>query len=108
MKKKIFIMVTSLVIIALACSIYVFNGTRNAEKLMWGYLEAKGYDTEQIGNIDVKHSFLNIILSYNEWTINVQYVDEPNAIYIYTIKDGQIKDAGISGNVDKEDLKHIY
>ena len=97
MKKKIFIIVTSiLVIITLTCSIYVFGGTKNVEKLMWEYLENKGYVTEQIENIDVKHSFLNIILSYNEWTIKVQYVDEPNAIYIYTIKDGQIKDAGIS------------
>lgn len=44
MKKKIFIIVTSiLVIITLTCSIYVFGGTKNAEKLIWEYLETKGY-----------------------------------------------------------------
>ncbi len=108
MKRKILIIVISiLVIIAIICSIYVFRGTKNAEKLMWEYLETKGYATEHIENIDVKHSFLNIVLSYNEWIIKVQYVDEPNAIYIYTIKDGQIKVAGVSGSVNKEDLKHI-
>ena len=102
MKKKIFIIVTFiLVIIALSCCMYVFMGTRNAENIMWEYLKTKGYTTEQIENIEVSHSFLNIILSYNEWAIKVQYVNEPNAIYIYTIKDGQIKDAGISGSVDK-------
>ena len=108
MKKKILIIVISiLVIIALTCSIYVFWGAKNAEKLMWEYLVTKGYTTEHIENIDVKHSFLNIILSYNEWTIKVQYADELNALYMYTIKDGQIKEGGISGSVDKEDLKHI-
>lgn len=107
MKKKTLIIIDSIVVfIALSSSIYVFAGTKNAEKLMWEYLEAKGYTTEHIENIDVKHSFLNIILSYNEWAIKVQYADEPNALYMFTIKDGQIKEGGISGSVDKEDLKH--
>jgi hypothetical protein len=107
MKKRLTIIVASILVIALTCFIYVLGGTKNSEKLMWEYLKAKGYAAEQIENIDVKHSFLNILLSYNEWIIRVQYVDEPEAIYLYTIKDGQIKDAGISGSVDKEDLKHI-
>lgn len=46
------------------------------------------------------------VLSYNEWTIQVRYADEPDAIYIYTNKNGQIVDSGVSGSVDKEDLKH--
>ena len=109
MKKKMFMIIAIiLVVIALSCSVYVFMGAKNAEKLTWEYLEAKGYTAEQIKNIDVNHSFLNIILSYNEWIIKVQYVDEPNAIYSHTIKDGKIVETGVSGDVDKEDLKHKH
>ena len=107
MKRKGFnIAVGILAVIILICFIYVFTGTKNAEKLMQVYLEDKGYTTEEIQSIDVNHSFLNIILSYNEWSIHVRYADEPDAIYIFTVKNGQIEDSGVSGSVDKEDLKH--
>ena len=107
MKRKGFnIAVGILAVIILICFIYVFTGTKNAEKLMQVYLEDKGYTTEEIQSIDVNHSFLNIILSYNEWSILVRYADEPDAIYIFTVKNGQIEDSGVSGSVDKEDLKH--
>lgn len=81
---------------------------RTQKKLIWEYLECGRYTAEQIKNIDVNHSFLNIILSYNEWIIKVQYVDEPNAIYSHTIKDGKIVETGVSDDVDKEDLKHRH
>jgi hypothetical protein len=49
-------------------------------------------------NIDSKQN--------NEWNIHVQYADEPDATYIYTVSNGQIRHAGVSGNVDKKGLKH--
>ncbi len=105
-RKRFYITVSILAAIILTFFIYVFAGTKNKEKLILEYLEDKGYTIEEIQSIDVKHSFLNAILSYNEWTIHIQYADEPEAIYIYTVKSGQIKEAGVSGSVDKEDLKH--
>lgn len=106
-RKRLSLVVSILAIIVLTCFIYVFIGTKNAERLMWKYLEDKTYSTEDVQSIDINHSFLNIILSYNEWAIHVRYADEPDAIYLYTIKNGQIQDTGVSGSVDKEDLKHI-
>lgn len=105
-RKGLYITVGILAVIILTCYIYVFAGTKSTEKLMREYLEDKGYTTEEIQNIDVNHSFLNVILSYNEWNIRIRYADEPEAVYIYTVKNGQIKEAGISGKVNKEDLKH--
>ncbi|NPV90259.1 MAG: DUF3139 domain-containing protein [Firmicutes bacterium] len=105
-RKGFYIAVGILAVIVLNCSIYVFTGTKNTEKLMWSYLEDKGYTGQEIQSIDVNHSFLNTILSYNEWIIHVRYADEPDAVYIYTVKNGQIKAAGVSGSVDKEKLKH--
>ena len=49
---------------------------------------------------------MNILLSYNEWTIDVVFEDEPTTIYKYTLKDGIIVESGVSGTTDKEDLKH--
>ncbi|NLW24462.1 MAG: DUF3139 domain-containing protein [Clostridia bacterium] len=109
MKKKRFkIIAIILVTVVLICSAYVFMGAKKAEKLTWEYLKAKGYTAEQIKKIDINHSFLNIILSYNEWIIKVEFVDEPNVFYIHTIKDGKIVETGVSGDVDKENLKHRH
>lgn len=105
-RKRRLIVGGSLIVLIVACCIYIFAGTKNTEKLMLEYLEDKGYTIEDIQSIEVNHSFLNVILSYNEWIIHVRYADEVDAIYGYTIKNGQIIDAGISGSVDKEDLKH--
>ena len=73
MKRKGFYIASGiLAVIVLTLFIYVLTGTKNTEKLMWAYLEGKGYTTQEIQSIDVNHSFLNIILSYNEWSIHVQ------------------------------------
>ncbi|MDD4729735.1 MAG: DUF3139 domain-containing protein [Dysgonamonadaceae bacterium] len=106
MKRKGIILAVIMVVIILSCSIYVFAGTKKAEKLMWEYLDEKGYMTTEIQSIDVNHSFMNIILSYNEWNIAVVYSDEPTSIYSYHIKNSSIVESGVSGTTDKEDLKH--
>ena len=106
-RKRMYVSIGVLAVLVLSGFVYIFTGTKNSEKLMQEYLEGKGFSTAEIQSIDVNHSFLNAVLSYNEWNIHVQYADEPEAIYIYTVNNGQIKEAGVSGSVDKEDLKHI-
>lgn len=106
MKRKGIILAVIMIVIILSCSIYVFAGIKKAEKLMWEYLGEKGYTTTEIQSTDVNHSFLNIILSYNEWNIAVVYSDEPTSIYSYHIKNGSIVEGGVSGTTNKEDLKH--
>jgi len=95
-----------LIIVALAGYIYVIAGSRDLEEKMGQYLGAKGYQAEEIKSIEVYHSFLNPLLSCDRWTIKVRYSDEPEAIYLYTVKDGKIKSAGATGSVNREDLKH--
>lgn len=73
---------------------------------MWDYLEQENYSETDIQSLEVKHSFMNILLSYNEWTIEVVYEDEPTSVYKYTLRDGSIVESGVSGTTDKEDLKH--
>jgi hypothetical protein len=105
-RKSLIVAVSIIIFIFISCFIYVFAGTKKSERLMWEFLEEKGYKRDEIKNLDVKHSFLNIILSYNEWSVHVRYADEPDVIYSYPVKNGQIKEPGISGKVEKEELKH--
>lgn len=106
MKRKGIILAGIVVIIILSSVVYVSAGTKKVEKLMWEYLGENGYTTAEIQSIDVNHSFLNIILSYNEWNIAVVYSDEPTSIYYYHLKNDTIVQGGVSGTTDKEDLKH--
>ena len=95
-----------LVLIILGGFLYVGIGRSNLESKMWDYLKQENYTEADIQNIEVKHSFANILLSYNEWTIEVVYEDEPTSVYKYTLRDGSIVESGVSGTTDKEDLKH--
>lgn len=92
--------------VLLVMSGYVIIGSNNIEKKTWSYLESKGYETEEIQSLKVTHSFLNPILSYDEWKIKVVYVDEPTSVYSYRLVDDEIVEGGVSGTTDKEDLKH--
>ena len=102
----------NIVSIIIACALlitmggYVIIGSSNVEKKAWDYLEIKGYQEEKIQSLEVTHSFLNVILSYDEWKIKVVYADEPTSTYSYRIVDGKIVEGGVSGTIDKEDLKH--
>lgn len=102
----------NIVSIIIACALlitmggYVIIGSSNVEKKAWDYLESKGYQEEEIQSLEVTHSFLNVILSYDEWKIKVVYADEPTSTYSYRIVDGKIVEGGVSGTTDKEDLKH--
>ncbi len=105
-RKGLSVIIGLLIVIMLAGYICVIAGAKNVEKMMWEYLEAGGYRQEEIKSIKVYHSLLNPLFSHNRWTIRVSYADEPAAIYLYTVEDGRIKDAGVSGSVDKDNLKH--
>lgn len=107
MKKKVIIGICIfLAVVILGSFLYVGIGKNTIENKMWDYLKQENYSETDIQSIKVKHSFANILLSYNEWIINVVYEDEPTSVYKYTLKDGNIVESGVSGTTDKEDLKH--
>lgn len=106
-KKTIRTCVILLALVVLGSALYVGIGGNNVENKMWEYLEKENYSDSDIKSIEVKHSFANIILSYNEWIIEVVFEDEPTSVYKYTWKDGNIVETGVSGTTNEEDLKHI-
>lgn len=72
---------------------------------------AQGYTKTEIKDIQARHSFINVILSYPEWRVSVVFEDEPSVVYFYGFNnDGEISQSGVSGgsaDMEKEDLKHI-
>lgn len=104
MKKKILIII--LLVIILGTFSYVFFGKINIHNKMEAYLEHRGYKKSEIKSIEIKHSFMNVVLSYDEWDIWVRYNDEPNSIYFYIYKKGIISPTGISGVPDGKIYKH--
>ncbi len=107
MKKKLIIGICIFLAVIISGSfLYVGIGKKTIENKMWDYLKQENYSETDIQSIEVKHSFANILLSYNEWTIDVVYKDEPTSVYNYTLRDGNIVESGVSGTTDKEKLKH--
>lgn len=85
---------------------YVSLGRNHVEDKMWEYLGKENYSQADIQSLEVSHSFMSILLSYDEWVVRVVYQDEPASVYFYTLKNGEIVGSGVSGSTDKEDLKH--
>lgn len=82
LNSKIFIISIFLMLVFIY-NIYVDVGETKRHNATLSYLTVKkGYEESEI-QINVKHSVLNIILSYEEWVISVVFNDEPNVIYYY-------------------------
>jgi len=111
MKKKTVIILSIVLILLVALGVGALikisnNKVEQMEGKMWEYLADNGYAESEIKSVEVKHSFLNAILSYNEWTVDVVFMDEPTSVYKYTVENGKIVQSGVSGTTNKEDLKH--
>lgn len=106
-KNKVFIVCGALLVVAIIISnLYVGIRSNQIENKMWDYLKENNYVETEIKSVDVKHSYMNVLLSYNEWVISVVFEDEPESVYKYTLRDGEIVQSGVSGTTDVKDLKH--
>lgn len=67
-------------------------------------LEYRGYTTQDISEVKIKHSYMNRILSYNEWRISVEFKNPPDILFWFTYRDNEIIFQGVSSEsmLDKE------
>lgn len=102
---KIILSVAAVVVLATAA--YVPLGKYYAKSLVKSRLRDKGYQDEEIRDITVRHSFVNKLLSYGEWDIDVVFQDEQDVTYTCRMTDWKLcifdcdLDKIIKGN-DKE------
>ena len=108
MRKNTFIK-TIIIILLLVIFVLVFN-VLIQQKFIKTYtyteLENRGYTTQDVKEIKIKHSYLNKILSYNEWRISVEFEKEPNILFWFTYRDNKIIFQGVSSEpmLDKESI----
>ena len=98
------ILVIALILIAVVLCLNVFVQQKFIKIYTYTELEYRGYTAQDISEIKIKHSYLNRILSYNEWRISVEFVEEPNVLFWFTSRDDKIVFQGVSSEpmLDKE------
>lgn len=96
-KKKAFIIgVVVLVVIVFALNLNVFVVKKFIKTYTYAELENRGYTAQDVSEIIIKHSYLNRILSYNEWIISVEFKKEPDVLFRFTYRNDKIIFEGVS------------
>ena len=72
-KRALIISMGVFVVIVLVLSLNVFIMQKFIKTYTYAELEYKGYTAQDVSEIKIKHSYLNRILSYNEWIISVEF-----------------------------------
>ncbi len=105
-KKTLIISVVVLVVIIFALSMNIFVMQKLIKTYTYTELEYRGYTTQDISEIKIKHSYLNRILSYNEWIISVEFKKEPGILFQFAYRDDKIIFEGVSSEpmLNKEEI----
>lgn len=105
-KKNIISFLVVFIFIGIAIISYQVIAGNDIRNKTYDYLETKGYTNDDISNIKIKHSFINKILSYNEWRIFVEFKSEPNIIFAFTYRNKEIIKVGVSSTpmLDKDEM----
>ena len=99
-------MIIAFVVIAVVLCLNVLVQQKFIRTYTYTELEYRGYSAQDVCEITVKHSYLNRLLSYNEWRISVEFEEEPDILFWFTYRDDQIVFQGVSSEpmLDKESV----
>ncbi len=106
-RKKLFIAIIIVLFVLISMlSLNVFVQQKFIKTYTYTELEYRGYSPQDVHEITIKHSYLNRILSYNEWRISVEFEKEPDIIFWFTYRDNKIIFQGVSSEpmLDKESV----
>lgn len=103
-RKRIIISVLAFLLIALFLNVFVQQ--KFIKTYTYTELEYRGYASEDIKEIQINHSYLNRLLSYNEWRISVEFEQIPDVLFWFTYRDNKIVFQGVSSEpmLDKEEI----
>ena len=109
MKKKKLLITVIIILLLLAAGLClnVFIQQKFIKTYTYTELENRGYTAQDVSEIKIKHSYLNKILSYNEWRISVEFEKEPDILFWFTYRDNKIVFQGVSSEplLDKEEIR---
>lgn len=108
MKKtqRLCVVITVLLIVIMGLYLNVVIQRNNIKKYTEDYIVSLGYPIESISNIEINHSYLNRVLSFNEWRIAVTFEKKPDISFWLTYKNNEIISQGVSQEpmLDKEQV----
>ena len=96
--------------IIILCLTFITIQKKDIENKVHNHLKINNIKKTDLKKMHIKYSLLNFFLSYNVWTISVEYKDEPGVNYMYSYKNKKIIFTGIAGgeiNKDKSEYKHL-
>ncbi|MBQ7001435.1 MAG: DUF3139 domain-containing protein [Oscillospiraceae bacterium] len=104
MKRKMILF--CLVLCLTAGMTYKAVGSIVVRSKTYAFLEESGYTKADISDVEIKHSFLNKLLSYNEWRIFVTFQKEPDIVFAFTRRNGEILRQGVSSTpmLEKDEI----
>lgn len=104
MKQKLMLILAIILVLTGVSVAYKFIGTNDLRSKTHEFLETKGYTQDDISDMEIKHSFVNKLLGYNEWRIFVEFESEPEIIFAFTYRNQEIIREGVAGKepLDKE------
>ncbi len=96
-KKYIWMIILGVALLIAIGSIVIYKevASNNIERKTYEFLRTKGYTNNDIDDVEVKHSFINKILSYNEWRIFVEFEVEEDIIFAFTYRNDEIIIQGV-------------
>ena len=105
MKKKLAAVFAVVLAFAIITTSYKFMATNDIKAKTSDFLATKGYTQADISDIEIKHSFLNKLLGYNEWRIFVEFASEPDVIFAFTYRNNEIIKQGVTADtlLDKDE-----
>ena len=105
-KKVLIATIIALVVFAVVLCLNVFVQQKFIKTYTYTELEYRGYVARDISELKIKHSYLNRLLSYNEWRISVEFVKVPDVLFWFTYRDDKIIFQGVSSEpmLDKESV----
>ena len=105
-KRALIISMGVFVVIVLVLSLNVFIMQKFIKTYTYTELEYRGYTAQDVREIKIKHSYLNRILSYDEWIISVEFKEEPDILFQFTYRDDKLILQGVSSEpmLDKEEI----
>lgn len=109
MKRKV-VFITTIIVVAtmiLVLCLNVFIQQKFIRTYTYTELEYRGYSAQDVHEIEIKHSYVNLLLSYNEWRISVEFEKEPGILFWFTFRDDKIVFQGVSSDpmLDKESIQ---
>jgi len=106
-RKKILITtIIALTMFVVVLFLNVFVQQKFIKTYTYTELEYRGYAAQDVSVIKIKHSYINRLLSYNEWRISVEFEKRPDVLFWFTYRDGKIVFQGVSSEpmLDKESV----